>query len=58
MAAEHGRTAYWKTSNIGRVIYNKSRKLRHPDTGKRVDRPNPPNEWKTFRGLGAADYRR
>ena len=33
---------------IGRVVYNKSRKLRDPDTGKRVDRPNPPSEWKTF----------
>jgi site-specific DNA recombinase len=33
---------------VGRVVYNKSRKLRHPDTGKRVNRPNPPSEWKTF----------
>ena len=33
---------------VGRVVYNKSRKLRHPDTGKRVHRPNPPTKWKTF----------
>ena len=33
---------------VGRVVYNKSRKLRHPDTGKRVNKPNPPSEWKTF----------
>ena len=33
---------------VGRVVYNKSRKLHHPDTGKRVNKPNPLSEWKTF----------
>ena len=33
---------------IGRIVYNKSRKLRDPDTGNRVERPNPANEWKIF----------
>jgi hypothetical protein len=33
---------------IGQVTYNKSTKVRDPATGKRVNRPNPPEEWKTF----------
>ncbi len=30
---------------IGRVAWNRSMKLRDPDTGKRTMRPRPPEEW-------------
>ena len=30
---------------IGRMVWNKLRYLKDPDTGKRVSRPNPESEW-------------
>ena len=30
---------------IGRMVWNKLRYLKDPDTGKRVSRQNPPSEW-------------
>ena len=30
---------------IGRLVWNKLRYLKDPDTGKRVSRPNPESEW-------------
>jgi DNA invertase Pin-like site-specific DNA recombinase len=30
---------------VGRLVWNKVRMIKDPDTGKRVSRPNPPNEW-------------
>jgi len=30
----------------GRLIWNKARMIRHPDTGRRVSRMNPPEQWK------------
>lgn len=30
---------------IGRIVWNRVRMLKDPDTGKRVSRPNPRNEW-------------
>jgi site-specific DNA recombinase len=32
---------------IGRVVWNRQRFLKDPDTGKRVARANPPSEWIT-----------
>ncbi|CAN5504832.1 hypothetical protein BH23ACI1_BH23ACI1_24020 [soil metagenome] len=32
---------------IGRMVWNRQRFLKDPDTGKRVARPNPPSEWIT-----------
>lgn len=32
---------------IGRLVWNRLRHLRDPDTGKRVSRSNPPSEWVT-----------
>ncbi|MGH9160378.1 MAG: recombinase family protein, partial [Vicinamibacteraceae bacterium] len=32
---------------IGRLVWNRLRYIRDPDTGKRVSRPNPPSEWLT-----------
>lgn len=29
----------------GRLIWNRVRMIRDPDTGRRVSRPNPPSEW-------------
>ena len=30
---------------VGRIVWNKNRMVKNPDTGKRVSRPNPENEW-------------
>ncbi len=30
---------------IGRLIWNRQRFVKNPDTGKRIARPNPPDEW-------------
>lgn len=32
---------------VGRLVWNKVRMVKDPDTGKRVSRPNPPMEWQT-----------
>jgi site-specific DNA recombinase len=32
---------------IGRLVWNRLRYVKDPDTGKRVSRPNPPSEWVT-----------
>ena len=32
---------------IGRLVWNRLRYLKAPDTGKRVSRPNPPPDWVT-----------
>ena len=31
----------------GRIVYNRQRFEKHPETRKRIARPNPPAEWKT-----------
>lgn len=31
----------------GRLIWNRVRMIRDPDTGRRVSRPNPPSEWQS-----------
>jgi site-specific DNA recombinase len=31
----------------GRIVWNKIRMVKDPDTGKRVSRPNPESEWQT-----------
>jgi site-specific DNA recombinase len=32
---------------VGRIVWNRQRFFKDPDTGKRVPRPNPPSEWIT-----------
>jgi site-specific DNA recombinase len=32
---------------IGRLVWNRLRYVKDPDTGKRVSRPNPPSDWVT-----------
>ncbi|PQO21988.1 recombinase family protein [Rhodobacteraceae bacterium WD3A24] len=32
---------------VGRRVWNRQRYSKHPETGKRISRPNPPEEWKT-----------
>lgn len=32
---------------IGRLVWNRLRYVKDPDTGKRVSRPNPPSQWVT-----------
>ena len=31
----------------GRLVWNRSRMMKHPDTGRRVSRPKPPDQWIT-----------
>lgn len=31
---------------VGQLVWNRVRMLKDPDTGKRISRPNPPDEWK------------
>ncbi len=31
---------------VGRLVWNRVRMIKNPDTGRRVSRPNPPEEWK------------
>src|SRR5512144_2554802 len=30
---------------VGRLVWNRQRFIKDPDTGKRVSRPNPESEW-------------
>src|SRR4029453_8069213 len=32
---------------IGRLVWNRLRYVKDPDSGKRVSRPNPPSQWVT-----------
>ena len=32
---------------VGRLVWNRLRYVKEPDTGKRVSRPNPPSDWVT-----------
>ncbi len=32
---------------VGRLVWNRQRYVKDPDTGKRLARPNPPSEWVT-----------
>jgi site-specific DNA recombinase len=32
---------------VGRLVWNRLRYVKDPDTGKRVSRPNPPSAWVT-----------
>ena len=43
---------------IGRMVWNRQRFLKDPDTGKRVARPNPQSEWITKDVPAAAHHRR
>jgi site-specific DNA recombinase len=33
---------------IGRIVWNKVRMVKNPDTGKRISRPNPRDQWQTI----------
>ena len=33
---------------VGRLVWNRLRYIKNPDTGKCVSRPNPPSEWVTI----------
>ncbi len=37
----------WNSIYRGQLVYNRVRMIKDPDTGKRVSRPNPPEEWVT-----------
>jgi DNA invertase Pin-like site-specific DNA recombinase len=35
----------WQEAYVGRLVYNKVRMVKDPKTGKRISRPNPPEQW-------------
>ncbi|WP_246220337.1 recombinase family protein [Parvibaculum indicum] len=32
---------------VGRIVWNKVRMVRHPDTGRKISRPNPKDQWES-----------
>lgn len=40
--------------HVGALVGNQIRMLEDPDTGKRIPRPNPPEEWKRGGGGGVS----
>ncbi|RWA74038.1 MAG: recombinase family protein [Mesorhizobium sp.] len=45
--AQRGAGLLFNGLYVGRVIWNKVRMVKNPDTGKRVSRPNPRDQWQT-----------
>lgn len=37
----------WNSTYRGQLVYNRVRMVKDPETGKRLSRPNPPDEWVT-----------
>lgn len=35
----------WQETYVGRFVYNRVRMAKDPRTGKRISRPNPPEQW-------------
>ncbi len=33
---------------VGRIVWNKVRMVKNPDTGKRISRPNTRDQWQTI----------
>lgn len=49
IAGERARASgiLWNPVYAGRLVYNRTRFVRDPETGKRLSRPNPPEAWIT-----------
>jgi site-specific DNA recombinase len=45
--AERGQGILRNPLYAGKLVWNKNRLVKNPDTGKRVTKPNPPSEWHT-----------
>ncbi len=43
--AQRGAGLIFNELYIGRIVWNKVRMMKNPDTGKRISRPNPREEW-------------
>jgi site-specific DNA recombinase len=46
--AQRGAGIIFNELYVGRIVWNKVRMVKDPDTGKRVSRPNPPGEWQSI----------
>lgn len=44
--AERGTGILRNQLYVGKIVWNKNRMIKDPDTGKRVSRANPPDEWR------------
>jgi site-specific DNA recombinase len=42
----------------GRIIWNRQTFIKDPETGKRISRENPRDQWMTAKGRTFANYRR
>jgi DNA invertase Pin-like site-specific DNA recombinase len=46
-SAERGSGILRNPIYIGRLVWNKNRMIKDPQTGRRISRPNPASDWKT-----------
>ncbi|MGL3210971.1 recombinase family protein [Bradyrhizobium sp. BR 1433] len=46
--AERGAGLIFNELYAGRIVWNKVRMVKDPDTGKRLSRPNPRDEWQSI----------
>ena len=46
--AQRGAGLIFNELYAGRIVWNKVRMVKNPDTGKRISRPNPRGEWQTI----------
>jgi site-specific DNA recombinase len=55
--AQRGAGIIFNELYVGRIVWNKVRMVKDPDTGKRVSRPNPRTEWQSINAphLGIVD---
>jgi len=46
--AQRGNGLIFNELYAGRIVWNKVRMVKNPDTGKRISRPNPHDQWQTI----------
>lgn len=46
--AQRGNGLIFNELYVGRIVWNKVRMVKNPDTGKRISRPNPRDQWQTI----------
>jgi site-specific DNA recombinase len=46
--AQRGNGLIFNELYAGRIVWNKVRMVKNPDTGKRISRPNPRDQWQTI----------
>src|SRR5450631_610868 len=49
--AQRGAGLIFNDLYVGRIVWNKVRMVKNPDTGKRISRPNARDQWQTIEAL-------